>query len=75
MSEHVKLDTATAQPAEHINAALAEIQRELNVRDERISNLEKRLDDQEYSVRRVLDMLIEWFETDHQGNDPASSEA
>lgn len=64
MSEHIKIDTADATPATEIDAAMEAIQREINVRDNRIEQLEKRLDDQEYSVRRVLDMLIDWLESD-----------
>ena len=52
------------QKAEHIETALEEIRRQLGARDDRIAELEKRLEDQEYSVRSVLDMLIDWLETD-----------
>lgn len=52
------------QRAQHIESALAEIKQQLSTRDDRIAELEKRLEDQEYSVRSVLDMLIEWLETD-----------
>lgn len=62
MSEHVYLDPASAEPAPFINQAMAEIERQLTARDAKIVALEKRLDEQEYSVRRVLDMLIEWLE-------------
>lgn len=62
MSKHVHLDPATAEPAPHIEEIMGQIAEQLLVRDERISELEKRLDDQEYSVRRVLDMLIDWLE-------------
>ena len=64
MSEHLKIDTADATPATDIDAAMQAIQREIDVRDDRIEQLEKRLDDQEYSVRRVLDMLIDWLESE-----------
>ena len=64
MSEHIKIDTADATQATEIDAAMEAIQREITVRDDRIDQLEKRLDDQEYSVRRVLDMLIDWLESD-----------
>lgn len=64
MSEHVKIDAADATPVSDMDAALAEIQRQMLARDEHIAQLEKRLDDQEYSVRRVLDMLIDWLEND-----------
>ena len=64
MSEHIKIDTADATPATDIDAAMEAIQREITARDARIDQLEKRLDDQEYSVRRVLDMLIDWLESD-----------
>jgi septal ring factor EnvC (AmiA/AmiB activator) len=47
-----------------IETALAEIKQQLGARDDRIAELEKRLEDQEYSVRSVLDMLIDWLETD-----------
>jgi hypothetical protein len=62
MSEHVKIDTDGATPVTDIDTAMAEIRQQLGARDDRIAELEKRLDDQEYSVRRVLDMLIEWLE-------------
>jgi len=62
MSEHVNLDPARAEPVPFIDQAMAEIEHQLTARDEKIAELEKRLDDQEYSVRRVLDMLIEWLE-------------
>jgi hypothetical protein len=64
MSEHVKIDTDGATPVTDIDTAMAEIRQQLGARDDRIAELEKRLDDQEYSVRRVLDMLIEWLEDD-----------
>lgn len=47
-----------------IETVLAEIKQQLGARDDRIAELEKRLEDQEYSVRSVLDMLIDWLETD-----------
>lgn len=62
MSKHVYLDPAIAEPAPQIDEIMGQIAEQLLVRDERISELEKRIDDQEYSVRRVLDMLIDWLE-------------
>lgn len=62
MSEHFFIDPATATPAPDIAQALAEVARQMSERDERIASLEQRLEDQEYSVRRVLEMLIEWLE-------------
>lgn len=62
MSEHVNLDPATAEPAPFIEEVMAELERQITARDDKITELEKRLDDQEYSVRRVLDMLIDWLE-------------
>ena len=60
MSEHEK--------SEHVESALEEIKQQLSARDDRIAELEKRLEDQEYSVRSVLDMLIDWLETDTQSS-------
>ena len=73
MSEHVKIDTADATPATDIDAAMQAIQREIEVRDDRIEQLEKRLDDQEYSVRRVVEMLIDWLENDEVAAHEAKS--
>ena len=74
MSEHVKIDTADATPATDIDAAMQAIQREIEVRDDRIEQLEKRLDDQEYSVRRVVEMLIDWLENDETAAHEAKSD-
>ncbi|RGP40499.1 hypothetical protein BPTFM16_00784 [Altererythrobacter insulae] len=54
------------EKSEHVETALEEIKQQLSARDDRIAELEKRLEDQEYSVRSVLDMLIDWLETDTQ---------
>ena len=56
------------EKSEHVESALDEIKRQLSARDDRIAELEKRLEDQEYSVRSVLDMLIDWLETDTQSS-------
>lgn len=75
MTEHVRLDPQTAERASHIETALAEVERQLGARDDRISELEQRLEDQEYSVRRVLDMLIDWLEDDTGKGSDGQSEA
>lgn len=71
MSEHIQIDTENAELAVDINAALEEIERQINERDDRIAKLEARLDDQEYSVRRVLEMLIDWLEDEPKPGQPA----
>ena len=63
------------QKAEQVETALAEIKRQLCARDDRIAELEKRLENQEYSVRSVLDMLIDWLETDTQASPTSSRDA
>ena len=63
------------QKAEQLETALAEIKRQLSARDHRISELEKRLENQEYSVRSVLDILIDWLETDAQASPTSSRDA
>ncbi len=63
------------QEAAHIEFALAEIKQQLGARDDRIAELEKRLEDQEYSVRSVLDMLIDWLETDTKPKPAVDSES
>ena len=63
------------QQAAHVETALAEIKRQLSARDDRIAELEKRLEDQEYSVRSVLDMLIDWLETDTKTSTDPDREA
>lgn len=63
------------QKAEQVETALAEIKRQLSARDDRIAELEKRLENQEYSVRSVLDMLIDWLETDAQASPTSSRDA
>ncbi|MBO6608219.1 hypothetical protein [Altererythrobacter sp.] len=63
------------QKAEQVETALAEIKRQLSARDDRIAELEKRLENQEYSVRSVLDMLIDWLETDTQASPTSSRDA
>jgi len=63
-----------AQDAQ-IETALADIKQQLCARDERIAELEKRLEDQEYSVRSVLDMLIDWLESDTQNTEENSRDA
>ena len=63
------------QEAAHIEFALAEIKQQLDARDDRIAELEKRLEDQEYSVRSVLDMLVDWLETDTKPKTAIDSEA
>lgn len=75
MSEHVKFDAADATPVTDIDAAMQAIQREFDVRDDRIEQLEKRLDDQEYSVRRVLDMLIDWLESEQKTSSQETPDA
>ena len=61
--------------AAHLEFALAEIKQQLDARDDRIAELEKRLEDQEYSVRSVLDMLVVWLETDTKPKTAIDSEA
>jgi septal ring factor EnvC (AmiA/AmiB activator) len=61
--------------AAHLEFALAEIKQQLDARDDRIAELEKRLEDQEYSVRSVLDMLVDWLETDTKPKTAIDSEA
>ncbi|MDA0819755.1 MAG: hypothetical protein O3C52_06005 [Proteobacteria bacterium] len=63
------------QEAAHLEFALAEIKQQLDARDDRIAELEKRLEDQEYSVRSVLDMLVDWLETDTKPKTAIDSEA
>lgn len=63
------------QKAEQVETALAEIKRQLSARDDRIAELEKRLENQEYSVRSVLDMLIDWLEADAQASPTSSRDA
>ncbi|WP_067599423.1 hypothetical protein [Altererythrobacter ishigakiensis] len=63
------------QKAEQVETALADIKRQLSARDDRIAELEKRLENQEYSVRSVLDMLIDWLETDTQASPTSSRDA
>lgn len=63
------------QKSEQVETALAEIKRQLSARDDRIAELEKRLENQEYSVRSVLDMLIDWLETDTQASPTSSRDA
>lgn len=58
-----------------IETALAEIKQQLGARDDRIAELEKRLEDQEFSVRSVLDMLIDWLETDTNSASGSDQEA
>lgn len=64
MTKHVQLDPHAASAAPDINAAMAAIEQQLNARDAKIAALEQRLDEQEYSVRRVLEMLVDWLEED-----------
>lgn len=64
MTKHVQLDPQAASTAPDINAAMAAIEQQLNARDAKIAALEQRLDEQEYSVRRVLEMLVDWLEED-----------
>ena len=63
------------QEAAHLEFALAEIKQQLDARDDRIAELEKRLEDQEYSVRSVLDMLVDWLEMDTKPKTAIDSEA
>lgn len=63
------------QEAAHLEFALAKIKQQLDARDDRIAELEKRLEDQEYSVRSVLDMLVDWLETDTKPKTAIDSEA
>ena len=63
------------QEAAHLEFALAELKQQLDARDDRIAELEKRLEDQEYSVRSVLDMLVDWLETDTKPKTAIDSEA
>ena len=58
-----------------IETALAEIKQQLGARDDRIAELEKRLEDQEFSVRSVLDMLIDWLEADTNSASGSDQEA
>ena len=64
MSKHDPIDIENAGPATAVEEVMAEIERQLNERDDRIAQLEGRLDNQEYSVRRVLEMLIDWLEVE-----------
>ena len=59
------------QEAAHLEFALAEIKQQLDARDDRIAELEKRLEDQEY----VLDMLVDWLETGTKPKTAIDSEA
>ncbi len=61
--------------AAKINSALAAIERQFAERDAKIAGFEQRLDDQEYSVCRVLDMLIEWLEEKPVYDDGSKREA
>lgn len=75
MSEENLDQSTNVGRAAKINGALAAIERQLAERDAKIAGLEQRLDDQEYSVRRVLDMLIEWLEEEPVCDDGSKREA
>ncbi|MGQ7829211.1 hypothetical protein [Altererythrobacter sp. Z27] len=75
MSDEIHDKPTLAGKAAKINGALAAIERQLAERDEKIADLEQRLEDQEYSVRRVLDMLIEWLEDEPGKGDDKQREA
>ncbi|TNE46313.1 MAG: hypothetical protein EP341_10080 [Sphingomonadales bacterium] len=68
MSEMSKIDAHLAQDAKTVEFEPNEFSAMLAERDARIADLENRLENQEYSLRRVLDMLIEWLEQEPQEN-------
>lgn len=68
MSEMSKIDAHLVQDVETVEFAPNDLAAMLAERDARIAELERRLHDQEYSLRRVLDMLIEWLEQEPQEN-------
>ncbi|MFZ9396296.1 MAG: hypothetical protein ACO25F_09590 [Erythrobacter sp.] len=62
MSDEAQSELSAAARAAMIEQSLAAIERAMSEQDDRLSLIEQRLEDQEYSVRRVLDLLIEWLE-------------
>ena len=68
MSEMSKINAHIAQDVETVEFAPNDFSAMLAERDARIAELENRLENQEYSMRRVLDMLIEWLEQEPQEN-------
>ena len=66
---------ATEKQFAALKTKVYEAERSKNDDKARIAELEKRLEDQEYSVRSVLDMLIDWLETDTKPKPAVDSEA
>lgn len=64
MSDDTTTELSASDRAARIEAALAAIERRMTEQDGRVALIEQRLEEQEYSVRRVLDLLIEWLEAD-----------
>lgn len=62
MSDNTTIDLSASERAARIEAALAAIELRMSEQDGRVALIEQRLEEQEYSVRRVLDLLIDWLE-------------
>ena len=66
MSDDTTIDQSASERAARIEAALAAIELRMSEQDGRVALIEQRLEEQEYSVRRVLDLLIGWLEGEPQ---------
>ncbi len=69
MIDTVQAEFSVSERAARIEAALAAIEQRMTEQDGRVALIEQKLEDQEYSVRRVLDLLIEWLEGEPQTPD------
>lgn len=64
MSDDTTTELSASERGARIEAALAAIEQRMAEQDGRVALLEQRLEEQEYSVRRVLDLLIDWLEAE-----------